>query len=136
MRILTVCFSSASIHSLAHTYLLRVEGRVIERPQHMYMRVALTVHRDNLPMVLETYESLSRRLFTFATPTLANAGTTHPHYASCFLYLPDVSSSAGLLDGVHDLDRLSLADGGIGLSLGGVSARRCVGLDRFPVILS
>ncbi len=97
----------------------------------MYMRVALTIHRDNLPMVLETYDSLSRRLFTFATPTLANAGTMHPHYASCFLYVPDASSATRLLEGIHDLDRFWLADGGIGLSLGGVPCRRCAA--RIPL---
>ncbi len=125
-RNLTHRLLSASIHSLAHSYLLRVEDRVIERPQHMYMRVALSVHRENLPLVLQTYDALSRGTFTFATPTLANAGTLHPHFASCFLYMPNASDCRGLLEGVHDLDRFWLAEGGIGLSLGEVPCRRYV----------
>lgn len=96
----------------------------MERPQYMYMRVALTAHKDNLAMVLETYDALSSRLFTFATPVLANAGTTHRHFASCYLYTPVADSPEDLLQCAHDLDLLWLADGGVGLSLGEVPCRR------------
>ncbi|KAI0712985.1 ribonucleotide reductase [Cerioporus squamosus] len=117
-------FSYASICSLANSYLLRSGGHVIERPQHFYMRVALAVHKGNLDMVLKTYDALSRHLFTFATPTLANAGTLKAHYASCFLHIPDTSGPTGMLKSAHDLDRFWLADGGAGLSLGAVPCRR------------
>ena len=103
---------------------MRIDGNVIERPQHMYMRIALTTHRDDLPLVLQTYDALSRHLLTFATPTLANAGTLRPHYASCFLYNPDVDGPETLLRSAHDLDLMWLADGGIGLSLAEVPCRR------------
>ena len=96
----------------------------MERPQHMYMRVALAAHKDDIESVLETYEALSRHLFTFGTPVLANAGTAHRHYASCFLYTPSTSGPEDLLSSAHDLDGLWLADGGVGLSLGGVPCRR------------
>lgn len=96
----------------------------MERPQHLYMRVALTTHKDDLGLVLETYEALSRRLFTFATPVLANAGTTRRHYVSCYLYTPATAAPGDLLRCAGDLDALWLADGGIGLSLGQVPCRR------------
>ncbi len=119
-------FFSSAIHSMAHSYLIRVGDRIVERPQFLYMRVALAVHGDNLDMVLRTYDALSRRLFTFATPTLMNAGTRRPFLASCFLYTPDTTGPVELLQSAHDLDRFWLADGGIGLSLGAVPARRYV----------
>lgn len=120
----SVC--SAAIRSLVHSYLIRDKGRVIERPQHMYMRVALATHQEDLPKVLETYEALSRHQFTFATPVLANAGTVHRHYASCYLYIPDARGPEELMQCVHDLDLLWLADGGVGLSLAEVGCRRWV----------
>ncbi len=97
---------------------------MIERPQFMYMRVAIAVHKDDLDLVLKTYDALSRHLFTFATPTLANAGTLKAHFASCFLYMPATSGPAEILKSVHDLDLFWLADGGIGLSLAAVPCRR------------
>lgn len=109
---------------MAHTYLLRVNGHIIERPQYMYMRVALMAHGDNLDLVLQTYDALSRHVFTPASPVLFNAGTRSSNYASCFLYIPDVSTPTTQLESVADLDRLWLADGGIGLSLGDIPAKR------------
>ncbi len=109
---------------MAHTYLLRVGGRVVERPQYMYMRVALVAHGDDFDLVLRTYDALSRHLFTPASPVLFNAGTRSSNYASCFLYMPDASTPATQLRSAADLDTLWLADGGIGLSLGDIPAKR------------
>ncbi|TFK80003.1 ribonucleoside-diphosphate reductase large subunit [Polyporus arcularius HHB13444] len=90
----------------------------------MYMRVALSIHKDNIPLVVRTYEALSRQQFTFATPVLANAGTLRAHFTSCFLYTPDLSNPEGMMKSAHDLDLMWLADGGIGLSLAEVPCRR------------
>ncbi len=104
--------------------MLRVRGRLIERPQFLYMRVALVAHGDDIPLVLKTYDALSRHLFTPASPVLFNAGTRSLNYASCFLYMPDASTPTTQLDSATDLDALWLADGGIGLSLGDIPAKR------------
>ncbi|TFK81335.1 ribonucleoside diphosphate reductase large subunit, rr1, partial [Polyporus arcularius HHB13444] len=125
-------FTYSSIRALAHTYLLRSAGVVIERPQYMYMRVALVAHADNLDLVLETYEALSNRRFTPASPVLFNAGTRTSHYASCFLYMPDASTPSTRLRSVGDLDSLWLADGGIGLSLGDIPAKRYLSIAPPP----
>ena len=88
------------------------------------MRVALAAHGDDIDLVLETYDALSRHVFTPASPVLFNASTPTSHYASCFLYIPDCAEAATLLDGVRELDKLWLADGGLGLSVGAVPAKR------------
>ena len=115
---------SPSIRTLAHTYLLRSNGRVIERPQYLYMRVAVAAHGEDVERVLETYDALSRQVFTPASPVLFNAGMTTPNYASCFLYTPDTSSADAILDSTRDVDKLWLADGGLGIFVGAVPARR------------
>ncbi|RPD77255.1 ribonucleotide diphosphate reductase large subunit 1, partial [Lentinus tigrinus ALCF2SS1-7] len=119
-------FSYAAIQTLRRSYLLHAGSRVLERPQFLYMRVALAIHKGNRDLVLKTYDALSRHLFTFATPTLVNAGTLKAHFASCFLYVPDASGPKGLLGSAHDMDLYWLADGGIGLTLGEVPCRRSV----------
>ncbi len=111
---------------MAHTYLLRVDSRVVERPQYLYMRVAVMAHRDDLALVLATYDALSRHLFTPASPVLYNAGTRSRNHASCFLYAPVGPTLSAQLQSVPDLDALWLADGGIGLSLAEVPAKRQV----------
>ncbi|TFK90046.1 hypothetical protein K466DRAFT_574464 [Polyporus arcularius HHB13444] len=113
-----------SIRTMAHTYLMRCDGRVIERPQHMYMRVALAAHGSNIDLVLQTYDALSRRLFTPASPVLFNAGTQSRQYASCYLYKMNSDIATTPLESAHDLDVLWLADGGIGMSLAEVPAKR------------
>ena len=112
---------------MAHTYLLRSNGRVVERPQYLYMRVAVAAHGENLDLVLETYDALSRQVFTAASPVLFNAGTTIGNFASCFLYTPDATSVSTILDSARDLDKLWLADGGIGIYVGEIPAKRSVG---------
>ena len=119
---------SVSIRTMAHTYLLRTNGRVIERPQYLYMQVAIAAHGEDIDSVLETYNALSRHMFTVASPVLFNAGTNVPNYASCFIYTPDTSSATTILDSARELDRLWLADGGVGLFVGGIPAKRYVNL--------
>lgn len=92
----------------------------------MYMRVALAAHGANLELVLQTYEALSAHLFTPASPVLFNAGTKSRNFASCFLYKPDPSTPLSRLHSARDLDTMWLADGGIGLSLADIPARKCV----------
>ena len=115
---------SPSIRTMAHTYLLRSNGRVVERPQYLYMRVAVAAHPDNIDLVLETYDALSRQVFTAASPVLFNAGTTIANFASCFLYTPDATSVSSILDSARELDKLWLADGGIGIYVGEIPAKR------------
>ena len=109
---------------MLHSYLVKVDGAVVERPQFMYMRVAIAIHKHDLSSVLNTYDALSRQLYTHATPTLFNAGTTTKSYSSCFLYQPDTSGTLSLLSSAHDLDHFWANDGGVGMSLGNVPGKR------------
>ncbi|KAI0746105.1 ribonucleotide reductase [Earliella scabrosa] len=115
-----------SIQSLIRSYLLRVNGETIERPQFLFMRIAVAIHKTNIAAVIETYEALSNRLYTHASPTLFNAGTQNKKFASCFLYQPNVDKPAALqfLATAHELDKMWLDDGGIGMSLCTVPCRR------------
>ncbi|RPD64428.1 alpha subunit of ribonucleoside diphosphate reductase [Lentinus tigrinus ALCF2SS1-7] len=117
-------FTYSSLRVMAHTYLLRVDGRIIERPQFLYMRVAVATYGTDTGKTIQLYNALSRHLFTPASPVLFNAGTRSQHYASCFLYTPDNSSPSGQLESTRDLDSLWLADGGIGLSLADVPPKK------------
>ena len=78
-------FDYFGIKTLEKAYLIRVDNVVAERPQHMFMRVALGVHGRNVERAIETYDLMSRRFFVHATPTLFNAGTPHPQNSSCYL---------------------------------------------------
>ena len=109
------------------SYLLRVGGEVVERPQFLYMRVAVAIHGDDVSRVLDTYHLLAERAYTHATPTLYNAGTNNQYLASCFLYQPpsqDIVSGMGRC--VTDVSPLWCVDGGVGMSLGAVPAREYV----------
>ena len=88
------------------------------------MRVAVATHGKRTNMVVEMYNALSQRLFTPASPVLFNAGTHSHHYASCFIYAPDSSDAIGRLASTRDVDMLWLADGGVGLTLANVPAKR------------
>lgn len=80
-----IFFYSFQFKTLERSYLLRINGRVAERPQHMIMCVAIGIHGADIDRVLETYNIMSERYFTHASPTLFNAGTPHPQLSSCFL---------------------------------------------------
>ena len=109
------------------SYLLRHSGAVVERPQFLYMRVAVALHGEDIPRVLQTYELLSCRAYTHSTPTLYNAGTVSQWMASCFLYQPAVDSPVAVMDqSVVDVSAMWRVDGGIGMSLGSVPAQEYV----------
>ena len=92
------------------------------------MRVAIAIHRSDLEKVLETYNVLSRGLYTHASPIICNAGTVKPNFASCYIFQPDTSSTLVPLRDVAELDSLWQSGGGIGMSFADIPARRCVGL--------
>ena len=103
--------------TLERSYLLKINGQIVERPQHMWMRVALAIHKDNLVKVKETYDGLSQKYFTHATPTLFNAGTPKPQMSSCFLLTMQDDSIDGIYDTLKQTAKISQSAGGIGLSI-------------------
>ena len=108
--------------TLEKSYLLRLDGKVVERPQHMLMRVAVGIHMDDIDSVLETYNLLSEKWFTHATPTLFNAGTPKPQLSSCFLLTMKEDSIDGIYDTLKQCAKISQSAGGIGLSIHNVRA--------------
>jgi ribonucleotide reductase alpha subunit len=82
--------------TLEKAYLMRIDGVIVERPQHVFMRVALGIHLNDIAAAIETYELMSKKMFTHATPTLFNAGTIHNQLASCFLLQIQEDNVAGL----------------------------------------
>jgi ribonucleoside-diphosphate reductase alpha chain len=115
-------FDYFGFKTLEKSYLLRVDGRVAERPQHMFMRVALGIHKDNIEAVVETYDLMSERWFTHATPTLFNSGTPKPQMSSCFLLTMKEDSIAGIYHTLQNCALISQSAGGIGLSIHNVRA--------------
>ncbi len=103
--------------TLEKSYLLKLDGKVVERPQHMLMRVAVGIHMDDIDAVLETYNLLSEKWFTHATPTLFNAGTPKPQLSSCFLLTMKEDSIDGIYDTLKQCAKISQSAGGIGLSI-------------------
>lgn len=108
--------------TLERSYLLRVNGRVVERPQHMLMRVAVGIHKENVESAVETYHLLSQRWFTHASPTLFNAGTPRPQLSSCFLICMKNDSIEGIYDTLKECACISKSAGGIGLSMHNIRA--------------
>ncbi|GBG91608.1 hypothetical protein CBR_g52642 [Chara braunii] len=109
--------------TLERSYLLRIEGKVVERPQHMLMRVAVGVHKENVDMAIKAYHLLSERWFTHASPTLFNAGTPRPQLSSCFLVCMKDDSIEGIYDTLKECAVISKSAGGIGLSVHNIRAR-------------
>ena len=109
--------------TLEKSYLIRLDGKVVERPQHMLMRVAVGIHREDIDSVIETYNLLSERWFTHATPTLFNAGTPKPQLSSCFLLTMKDDSIDGIYDTLKQCAKISQSAGGIGLSIHHVRAK-------------
>lgn len=103
--------------TLERSYLLRINGKVLERPQHLLMRVALGIHNDDIERVLETYHLMSKRYFTPGSPTLFNAGTVRPQLLSCFLVAMKDDSIEGIFDTLKECAMISKSAGGIGLHL-------------------
>lgn len=108
--------------TLERSYLLKMQGKVVERPQHMLMRVAIGIHKRDIHAALETYNLLSERWFTQATPTLFNAGTPNPQMSSCFLMQTKEDSIDGIFDSIKACAKISQAAGGIGISIHNVRA--------------
>lgn len=108
--------------TLERSYLLRTNGRVVERPQHMLMRVSVGIHKDDIESAVETYHLLSQRWFTHASPTLFNAGTPRPQLSSCFLICMKNDSIEGIYDTLKECAAISKSAGGIGLSMHNIRA--------------
>ncbi len=108
--------------TLERSYLLKINGKIVERPQHMLMRVSVGIHLDDLKSVIETYDLMSKKFFTHATPTLFNAGTPKPQMSSCFLLAMQEDSIDGIYDTLKQTAKISQSAGGIGLSIHNVRA--------------
>ena len=108
--------------TLERSYLLKVDGSVVERPQHMLMRVAVGIHKDDIDAAIETYHLMSEKWFTHATPTLFNAGTPKPQLSSCFLLTMKEDSINGIYDTLKQCAQISQSAGGIGLSIHNIRA--------------
>jgi ribonucleoside-diphosphate reductase subunit M1 len=103
--------------TLERSYLLRVNGKIVERPQHMLMRVAVGIHKENISDAITTYNLMSERWMTHASPTLFNAGTTRPQLSSCFLVSMKEDSIEGIYNTLKECAVISKSAGGIGLSI-------------------
>ena len=108
--------------TLERSYLLKLDGKVVERPQHMLMRVAVGIHHEDIDSVIETYNLLSERWFTHATPTLFNAGTPKAQLSSCFLLTMQSDSIDGIYDTLKQCAKISQSAGGIGVSIHNIRA--------------
>jgi len=108
--------------TLERAYLMKIGDKVVERPQFMWLRVAMGIHGDNLEKIIETYELMSQKYFTHATPTLFNAGTPHPQLSSCYLIAMEDDSIEGIYNTLKDCALISKWAGGIGLHIHNVRA--------------
>lgn len=108
--------------TLERSYLLKLNGQIAERPQHMLMRVSIGIHLNDLDAAIETYELMSKKYFTHATPTLFNAGTPKPQMSSCFLLTMKDDSIEGIYDTLKQTAKISQSAGGIGLAIHNVRA--------------
>lgn len=115
-------FDYFGFKTLEKSYLLRINGKIAERPQHMYMRVAVGIHKHDMESVIKTYHLMSERWFTHATPTLFNAGTPKPQMSSCFLLTMKDDSIDGIYDTLKQTAKISQSAGGIGLAIHNIRA--------------
>lgn len=115
-------FDYFGFKTLERSYLLRINGKIVERPQHLLMRVAIGIHKEDIDQVLKTYELCSQKFFTHATPTLFNAGTPRPQMSSCFLLTMKDDSIEGIYDTLKQCAQISKYAGGIGVSIHGIRA--------------
>jgi len=115
-------FDYFGFKTLEKSYLLKVDGKIAERPQHMYMRVAIGIHKNDIESAIKTYNLMSERWFTHATPTLFNAGTPKPQMSSCFLLTMKDDSIDGIYDTLKQTARISQSAGGIGLAIHNIRA--------------
>ncbi len=108
--------------TLERSYLMKLDGKIVERPQHMLMRVAVGIHGEDLDSAIKTYNLMSEKWFTHATPTLFNAGTPKPQLSSCFLLTMKDDSIDGIYDTLKQCAKISQSAGGIGLSIHNIRA--------------
>ena len=108
--------------TLERSYLLRTNGEIAERPQQMLLRVAIGIHKEDIQAAIETYDGMSKGLYTHATPTLFNAGTPKPQMSSCFLLQMKDDSIDGIYDTLKQCAKISQSAGGIGLSIHNIRA--------------
>lgn len=108
--------------TMERSYLLKMKGKVAERPQHMLMRVSVGIHKTDIKSAIETYHFMSEKWFTHATPTLFNAGTPNPQMSSCFLLQTQDDSIDGIFDTIKACAKISQSAGGIGVSIHNVRA--------------
>uniref|UniRef100_A0AC35TXJ4 Ribonucleoside-diphosphate reductase n=1 Tax=Rhabditophanes sp. KR3021 TaxID=114890 RepID=A0AC35TXJ4_9BILA len=109
--------------TLEKSYLFKINGKVVERPGHMIMRVAVGIHKDDINGAIETYNLMSEKWFTHATPTLFNAGTCTPQLSSCFLLTMSSDSIKGIFDTLSQCALISKSAGGIGLNVHCIRAK-------------
>ena len=109
--------------TLEKSYLMKINGKIIERPQHLFMRVSLGIHEFDIKEAIETYDLMSRKYFTHATPTLFNAGTNRPQLSSCFLLSMKSDSIDGIFSTLKDCAMISKWAGGIGLHVHNVRSK-------------
>src|SRR6201746_915847 len=115
-------FDYFGFKTLEKSYLLKLNGQIAERPQHLFMRVSVGIHKDDIESVIKTYDLMSERWFTHATPTLFNAGTPKPQMSSCFLLTMKDDSIEGIYDTLKQTAKISQSAGGIGLAIHNVRA--------------
>ena len=115
-------FDYFGFKTLEKSYLLKIDGKIAERPQHLFMRVSVGIHKDDIESAIKTYHLMSERWFTHATPTLFNAGTPKPQMSSCFLLTMKDDSIEGIYDTLKQTAKISQSAGGIGLSIHNVRA--------------
>ena len=108
--------------TLERSYLMKLNGKILERPQHMWLRVSIGIHGNNLEKIKETYDLMSQKYFTHATPTLFNSGTPKPQLSSCFLLSMESDSIEGIYNTLKDCALISKMAGGIGLHIHNVRA--------------
>jgi ribonucleoside-diphosphate reductase subunit M1 len=116
-------FDFFGFKTLEKSYLLKVNGIIVERPQHLLMRTSLAIHRNNLDKAFETYDYMSKHYFIHATPTLFNAGTNREQFSSCFLLSMEDDSVDGIFNTLKDCAKISKYAGGIGLSIHNIRAK-------------
>ena len=108
--------------TLERAYLMRINGKIVERPQHMWLRVSIGIHGNDEEAVTETYNLMSQKFFTHATPTLFNAGTPRPQLSSCYLIAMEDDSIKGIYSTLTDCAKISKWAGGIGLHVHNIRA--------------
>lgn len=115
-------FDYFGFKTLEKSYLLKIDGKIAERPQHLFMRVSIGIHKEDVESAIKTYHLMSERWFTHATPTLFNSGTQKPQMSSCFLLTMKDDSIDGIYDTLKQTAKISQSAGGIGLSIHNVRA--------------